>query len=110
MDYIRYTLNQLEVDSILTLAVSEFLQELEQFLPDEKGKKLAACLQSATARILESGRNMAVNLNRIFPTGPRRMSKSLFLKNEFASCHKAMLLYAFYKVWCNNVAESPPFF
>lgn len=98
VDYIRYTLNQLEVDSVLTMAVSEFLNELEQFLPDEKGKKLAACLKAATARISESGRTMAANLGRILPTGPRRMSKTLFLKNEFSGCHKALLLRAFYKM------------
>ncbi len=92
------------------MAGSEFLNELERFLPVEMGKKLAACRKAATARISESGRSMAANLGRILPTGPRRMSQTLFLQNEFSRGTKALPLPYFSKLSTIHVSQKLRFF
>ncbi len=96
INYLRYSFSQLEADSALLKAVSQFLEGLEQALGDDRGKKLASCLKKATARIAATNQRMVSNLERIFPTGPSRVNKIRFICNEFEGCNKALLLRAFY--------------
>ncbi len=97
IDYLRYSFSQLEADSAMLKAVSQFLEGLEQALGDEhSGRRLATCLKRATARIAATNERMVSNFERIFPTGPSRTNKIRLISTQFEGCGKALLLRAFY--------------
>ena len=97
IDYLRYSFSQLEADSAMLKAVSQFLEGLERALGDEhSGRRLATCLKRATARIAATNERMVANFERIFPTGPPRTNKIRLISTQFEGCDKALLLRAFY--------------